>query len=90
MTRMVAPFQRNREGSATGARHSRTDKRHLCQAAIRGSLQKLEMPPTWLELFLPLAWIGGTEWGTRPETGSAYCYRLHQAENRMRGVVPPL
>jgi len=49
------------------------------------------MPATWLEHFLPLAWIKGTEWGMRPETGrSAIRYRLHQAEKGVRGVVPPL
>jgi hypothetical protein len=64
---------------------------HLCQAAIRGPLQKLECPRRGWNIFLPLARIEGTEWGTRPETGrSAFCYRLHQAEKRMRGVVPPL
>jgi hypothetical protein len=26
------------------------------------------MPATWLEHFLPLAWMEGTEWGTSPET----------------------
>jgi hypothetical protein len=49
------------------------------------------MPATWLEHFLPLAWIKGTEWGMRPEAGrSAFRYRLHPAENGVRGVVPPL
>jgi hypothetical protein len=45
------------------------------------------MPATWLDHFLPSAWIKGMEWGMRPETGrSAFRYRLHQAEKGVRAL----
>ena len=70
MTRMVPPCQRNQEGSATGARHSRTARMPSVPSCHSRSASEARMPATWLEHFFALGTDRRHGMGHAPGNGS--------------------